>query len=109
MPARIQEIQDLLKEGKTLLLSAKITVYGKDDKDNSISITAIYNQRITNSSKQTYITMGVSFSPKKFLNELAKLEQEGKLKVRKAGNIYLIDGEDGKVYATVNVEDENHE
>jgi len=105
--SRLQEIHKLLEEGKTLLLSAKITAYSsKQTVEDSVSITAIYNKRITNSTRTISLPMGISFSPKRFLKELSRLEKEGKLKVRKAGKIYLLDGEEGRVYATIGVDDD---
>jgi len=105
MVSRIQELQEMLKKGKTLFLSAKITTYGYSDGDESASVTAIYNVRVTDKSKARTMNAGISFSPKKFLKELEKLEKSGEVKVRQAGKVYLVDGFGGKVYCTIKVED----
>lgn len=103
MPSRLQEIQTLLKDGHELYISVKITAIGQEKEDESLSTTLIYNGTITAKSRQKYMMFGISFSPKKLLAELERLEKEEKLKVRKAGDVYLLDGEEGRVYATIKV------
>ena len=107
MTSRLQEVLELLKDGKTLYLSVKITSSSPEKKkeDEALSTTIIYNGTITSKSRQKYLTLGVSFSPKKLLTDFEKMEREGKLKVRKAGNVYLLDGNEGKVYATIKIGD----
>ena len=51
------------------------------------------------------MAFGVSFSIKKFLESLKVLEKEKKITIRKSesgrASIYLIDGDEGKVQATI--------